>query len=133
LVLIAIQNDREWAKFCHEVLLEPDLPHQPGFESNTIRVAHRDAVDARVGRSLGALDRETATARLRAAQTAFGFVNDLTGLATHPALRRARVDVADGSVDIAATPVLVDGGSRQLGKVPHIGEHTDAIRAEIFG
>jgi itaconate CoA-transferase len=50
LVLISIQNEREWAKFCDEVLLERDLPRQPGFESNTIRVAHREAVDARVGR-----------------------------------------------------------------------------------
>jgi itaconate CoA-transferase len=133
LVLISIQNEREWARFCDEVLQEPDLPQQPGFESNTIRVAHREAVDARVGRSLGSLNRETAAARLRAAQTAFGFVNDLTGLAGHPALRRARVEVPGGTVDIAAAPVLIDGRSRQLGKVPRVGEHTDAIRAEIVG
>jgi crotonobetainyl-CoA:carnitine CoA-transferase CaiB-like acyl-CoA transferase len=133
LVLIAIQNEREWAKFCNEVLLEPDLPRQPGFESNTTRVAHREAVDARVGRSLGALDRETASVRLRAAQTAFGFVNDLSGLAAHPALRRSRVELTDGTADIVAAPVLIDGGNRRLGKVPGIGEHSAAIRAEFAG
>jgi itaconate CoA-transferase len=133
LVLIAIQNEREWAKFCNEVLLEPDLPRQPGFESNTTRVAHREAVDARVGRSLGALDRETASVRLRAAQTAFGFVNDLSGLAAHPALRRSRVELTDGTAEIVAAPVLIDGGNRRLGKVPGIGEHSAAIRAEFAG
>ena len=37
LVLISIQNEREWARFCAEFLGEPDLPGRPGFESNNAR------------------------------------------------------------------------------------------------
>src|ERR1700739_25395 len=36
LVLISIQNEREWAAFCTTFLDAPDLPRQPGFESNNI-------------------------------------------------------------------------------------------------
>ena len=49
-MLISIQNEREWATFCAVFLDAPDLPLQPGFESNTIRVANRAMVDARVAR-----------------------------------------------------------------------------------
>jgi len=38
-VLISIQNEREWVTFCTTFLDAPDLPKQPGFESNNIRVA----------------------------------------------------------------------------------------------
>ena len=34
LVLISIQNEREWAEFCAHFLDEPDLPKRAGFETN---------------------------------------------------------------------------------------------------
>ena len=52
LVLISIQNEREWATFCAAFLDAPDLPKQPGFETNNIRVANRAMVDERVGADL---------------------------------------------------------------------------------
>jgi len=48
LVLISIQNEREWAEFCARFLDEPDLPQREGFETNVIRVANRATVDAHV-------------------------------------------------------------------------------------
>ena len=41
LVLISIQNEREWVEFCAHFLDEPDLPQREGFETNVIRVANR--------------------------------------------------------------------------------------------
>ena len=52
LVLISIQNEREWASFCAGVLGEPDLARAEGFASNNARVANRAAVDLRVGAEL---------------------------------------------------------------------------------
>ena len=63
LVLIAIQNEREWASFCAGVLGEPDLPKRPGFESNTARVDHRAEVDACVARAFRAMSHDTAADR----------------------------------------------------------------------
>ena len=34
LVLISIQNEREWAEFCAAFLDEPDLPQRDGFQTN---------------------------------------------------------------------------------------------------
>ena len=131
LVLISIQNEREWAEFCAKFLDEPDLPKKAGFETNVIRVANRPAVDAHVGATFAKLTRDQAAAKLRAANTAFGFVNDVAAFSHHPALRRVTVDTPGGPVAIAAPPVLLSDGLRDLGPVPAIGAHSEAIRAEF--
>jgi itaconate CoA-transferase len=131
LVLIAIQNEREWATFCAGVLGDPTLSSQPGFESNKARVANREAVDGRIARTLRELTREAAAERLRRANTAYGFVNEVSGLAFHPALRRMSVQTEAGPVSVIAPPPLHDSTPRMLGPVPAVGEHNDAIRTEF--
>jgi crotonobetainyl-CoA:carnitine CoA-transferase CaiB-like acyl-CoA transferase len=88
-------------------------------------------VDLRVGAALVRLSRDEAAARLKAAGTAYGFVNTLADLATHPALVRAEVETSAGPARIVAPPVLIDGEVRALGRVPDIGEHSARIRREF--
>ena len=130
-VLISIQNEREWAGFCTGFMLEPGLPGRPGFTSNEVRVANRPTVDARVAAVFAALTRAEAAARLRAANTAFGFVNGMADFASHPALRRIAVETPGGRVTMAAPPAIATGDARHYGPVPEIGAHTAAIRAEF--
>ena len=63
LVLISIQNEREWTNFCRVVTDDADLPSKPGYESNTIRVANRTHVDGHVGSVFATLGREEAEHR----------------------------------------------------------------------
>jgi crotonobetainyl-CoA:carnitine CoA-transferase CaiB-like acyl-CoA transferase len=131
LVLFSIQNEREWAKFCAGVLEQPDLPTQPGFESNNARVANRAVVDSRVADVFAALTRDQVAARLDAAGTAYGFVNEVADLVGHPALRRVDVATPGGLASIVAPPAIHDGAAPVLGPVPGIGEHDRLIRAEF--
>jgi crotonobetainyl-CoA:carnitine CoA-transferase CaiB-like acyl-CoA transferase len=131
LVLIAIQNEREWAAFCAEFLGEPELPRREGFRGNVERVAHRPMVDAHIGARFARLTRTECAALLAAAKTAFGFVNGVDGLARHPALRRAILQTEKGPVSIAAPPALLSDGPRTLGPVPRLGEHSEAVRREF--
>jgi crotonobetainyl-CoA:carnitine CoA-transferase CaiB-like acyl-CoA transferase len=131
LVLFSIQNEREWAKFCAGVLEAPDLPKQPGYESNTARVANRAEVDARVARLFATLTRQQAAARLDAAGTAYGFVNEVADLVQHPALRRVNVATPGGMASIVAPPAIHDSAVPALGPVPAVGEHDALIRAEF--
>jgi crotonobetainyl-CoA:carnitine CoA-transferase CaiB-like acyl-CoA transferase len=133
LVLISIQNEREWAAFCAGFLGEAALPAQPGWRSNNERVANRAAVDAHVGRAFAGLSRDAAAARLNAAGIAYGFVNGVAELAAHPALRRLRVETPGGPVEVAAPAARLDGASRHYGPVPALGAQTAAIRAEFAG
>lgn len=133
LVLISIQNEREWADFCTHFMLEPDLPKRPGFETNVIRVGNRAEVDGYVERMFLTLTRDEAAARLRTAKTAYGFVNGLPEFSRHPALKRITVDTPAGPVSLAAPPAILSDGPRQYGKVPAVGAHSEAIRAEFAG
>jgi crotonobetainyl-CoA:carnitine CoA-transferase CaiB-like acyl-CoA transferase len=131
LVLISIQNEREWAEFCARFLGEPDLPRRSGFETNVSRVANRGMVDAHIAAAFAKLTRDAAAARLRAANTAYGFVNGMLEFARHPALRRAEVATPNGPVALAAPPVRWTDGERFLGPVPAVGENSEAIRREF--
>lgn len=133
LVLISIQNEREWASFCATFLQDAGITLSPGYENNNARVANRPVVDARVGETFAQLTRDEAAARLRQANTAYGFVNDLAALGQHPALRRVPVDVPGGRAEIVAPPVIRSGEPWPLGPVPTIGQHSTAIRSEFAG
>lgn len=131
LVLISIQNEREWADFCTHFMLEPDLPKRPGFETNVVRVGNRAEVDGYVERMFLTLTRDEAAARLRTAKTAYGFVNGLPEFSRHPALKRITVDTPAGPISLAAPPAILSDGPRAYGPVPAIGAHSDAIRVEF--
>ena len=131
LVLIAIQNEREWAQFCAGFLDEPELPQRPGFDVNVNRVANRPMVDAHIAAMFARLTRSEAAAKLRRANTAYGFVNDVAALSKHPALRRTVVDTPVGPIAVAAPPVVASDGPRVLGPVPAVGEHSELIRGEF--
>ncbi|RZK87688.1 MAG: CoA transferase [Methylobacterium sp.] len=133
-VLISIQNEREWRRFCTEFLGQPDLPGRPGFESNNARVANRPEVDALVATAFASLDRAEASQRLRMAGTAFGFVNGVADLTHHVALRRVTVETERGPASIVAPPAIRDGVRMPpLGPVPTVGQHTASLRSEFTG
>ncbi|MCC6720068.1 MAG: CoA transferase [Acetobacteraceae bacterium] len=133
LVLISIQNEREWADFCTHFMLEPALPQRPGFETNVVRVANRAMVDGYIGEVFMTLTRDEAAARLRVSKTAYGFVNGVAEFAKHPALRRITVATPAGPVAVAAPPAILSDGPRTYGAVPAIGSHTAEIRKEFGG
>jgi crotonobetainyl-CoA:carnitine CoA-transferase CaiB-like acyl-CoA transferase len=130
-LLIAVQNEREWAKFCALFMDEPDLASSEGFESNVSRVAHRARVDGRIAAKFAELSTEQAIARLRAGGTAYGCVNDIAGLARHPALRTVEIATPQGSAVVVAPPVLRSTAARPLGPVPALGQHSETIRTEF--
>jgi itaconate CoA-transferase len=131
LVLISIQNEREWMNFCRVVMAEPDLPQRAEYASNTARVANRAMVDGHVGSVFARMTRDEVAAKLREAGTAYGFVNGVADLAHHPALRRTSVETPNGVASIIAPPAVRDGEAPALGRVPAIGEHSEKIRREF--
>ena len=133
LVLISIQNEREWASLCAGFMCDASVAARPGWGSNSDRVANRAAVDAEVARHFAALTRAEAAARLDAAGIAYGFVNEVADLARHPALRRLAVETPNGVVSVAAPAARFAEGERRYGRVPSLGEHGAAIRAEFAG
>jgi len=121
-LLISIQSEREWVKFCAEFLKDADIPKDPRFATNVARVAHRAATDAMVAATFAGLGDDEARARLIAADTAFASVNDMAGLSRHAHLRRITVATPNGPVSYPAPAPIVVGDDRSYGAVPAIGE-----------
>jgi itaconate CoA-transferase len=79
----------------------------------------------------GAGPRAEVVARLDAAQIAFASVNSVADFAAHPHLRRTSAETEAGAVALPAAPAIIDGEARPFGRVPALGEHTEALRAEF--
>jgi crotonobetainyl-CoA:carnitine CoA-transferase CaiB-like acyl-CoA transferase len=130
-IVISIQNEREWAKLCAEVLSDPELATHPDCKDNVTRVKNRALVDGRVQAVFGALGRDELVVRLRAAGIAYGEVNSVADFSHHPQLRRITVGTPQGEVQLPAPPAQVEGERATLGRVPTIGEHSERIRKEF--
>lgn len=130
-ILISIQNDREWAAFCTEVLEDPTLASRPGWQTNTERVANRNEVDARVSGFFAGLPREVAVAKLEQARIAFGRLSDLDDLVAHPQHRFISVVLNGMEVELLAPGASVPGRTQEYGEIPRRDAHAEKLRAEF--
>ena len=130
-IVIAIQNEREWADFCHKVLLRPDLLEDPRCNDNATRVANRAFVDGAVGDVFRQTSSADMVARLMAAQTAFGNVNSVHDLIEHPQLRTHTMQVHGRPVQIPAPPWNVPWDHGDFPEAPDLDAHGAKIRSEF--
>lgn len=130
-ILISIQNDKEWARLCVQVLDRPDMVDDPRFATNNARNAIRDETNAIVAAVFHAHTWDSITPKLEAAQIAYARVSTVKDLGAHPQVRRTTITAASGDVSVPALAATIDGDVRKLGKVPALGEHTERVRAEF--
>ena len=134
-VLFAIQTQREWHRFCSQVMDAPHLEHDARFATNRDRLANREVLEAMIEARFGSLRRADAIARLEAADIPTGAVNDVPAVVAHPQLG-ARARWTATRVGGAAAPALVpphniSGAPSRMGAVPALGEHTAQVLAEL--
>lgn len=131
-VMFGIQNEREWASFCENVLGQPELTSDPRFSPNSARSANREELARVIGAVLGAMPSAKVLAALDAARIANAQVNDMAGLWAHRQLE-ARGRWREVATQAGPVPALLPPGQRDacMAPVPAPGEHTDAILAEI--
>ncbi|MDB5576299.1 MAG: carnitine dehydratase [Bradyrhizobium sp.] len=131
MIVIAIQNEREWQGLCTIGLGRPDLACDPRFLRNDLRVANRRALDAVLGAIFASLTHDEARHLLRDAKVAFASVNDVADLSVHPHLRRMTVGTPTGAVAMPASPVRWSLGSTTGGSVPSLDVDGAALREEF--
>jgi itaconate CoA-transferase len=134
-VMIAIQNEREWALFCNKVLGAPELEGDPRFDSNAKRSSNRQQLAPFLQQRLAQLGSAELIALLDAASIANASVNTVEGLREHPQLRaRERwTEVASpaGPLPALLPPPLNDAYAPAMGNIPALGEHTEGVLAWI--
>ncbi|MBT9489492.1 MAG: CoA transferase [Rubrivivax sp.] len=134
-VMLGLQNEREWAQFCTTVLQQPALATEPRFTGNARRVAERDALRQIIVDAFAGLSYAQVVQRLEDAQIANAELRDMAGLWQHEQLAaRARwraVDTPAGPVPALLPPGIGADENTRLDAVPALGQHTDAILAEL--
>jgi len=133
-VMLGLQNEREWVSFCDKVLQQPELAKDERFTANFKRVAERTALRQIIVNSFEPLTGTQVVERLELAQIANAQVNTMKDVWAHPQLqargRWTEVGTAAGPVPAMLPPGTWDTGPR-MDPVPALGEHTDAILAEL--
>jgi itaconate CoA-transferase len=134
-VMLGLQNEREWATFCADVLRQPALATDERFASNSRRTAARAELHAIIVAAFAPLTADQVIERLDAAQIANARMNDMHEVWAHPQLaarrRWAEVQTSAGPVRAPLPPGLPLEPPPRMDPVPALGEHTDAILREL--
>jgi crotonobetainyl-CoA:carnitine CoA-transferase CaiB-like acyl-CoA transferase len=134
-VYLAIQNDREWRRFCEAVLEQPDLAGDPRFASNAERVANRELLHDTIAQLFRTLPALELVGRLDAAQIANARMNGMTDFVQHPQLsarhRWRDVDSPAGRIPALVPPATLEGSTPVMGAIPDLGQHSEPILLEF--
>jgi itaconate CoA-transferase len=135
LVMLGLQNEREWQIFCAEVLAQPELVADERFASNARRVAARSELRSIIVETFRALSAEEVTARLEAARIANARLNEVSDLWHHPQLaargRWTEVQTPAGPIPALLPPGIPSDATARMDPVPALGEHTDQVLTEL--
>ena len=134
-VNFAIQNEREWSRFCTDVLHLPALVHNERFATNVQRLKNRAELEALIEQQFARLSVSEVIARLDHAEIANGAVNDVRAVASHTQLaergRWVKVPSPNGMIPALLPPHNLMGAPPHMGAVPALGEHTQQVLAEL--
>jgi itaconate CoA-transferase len=134
-VFLGLQNEREWAVLCRDILGQPELTIDPRFATNSDRVANDAALTAIIEAALQGLTAAEVATRFDAAGIANARLRTPAEFAAHPQLaarnRWRDVGTPGGPVRALLPPVTFSGREAAMGDVPAIGEHTAPILAEL--
>jgi crotonobetainyl-CoA:carnitine CoA-transferase CaiB-like acyl-CoA transferase len=130
-ILFGLQNEREWATFCREVLRRPELAGDERFARNSRRVENRAALTRLVEEAFAGMTAEEVVERMERAGIATGRLNGIEEFWSHPQLEARRrwrtVGTPAGSIEALLPPANIEGVEPVMGDVPALGQHTDAI------
>jgi len=135
IIMLGLQNEREWKVFCDKVLLQADLATDARFASNALRNQNREALRGLIVSAFAALSTDQVEQRLEEAQIANARMNDMAGLWAHPQLK-SRQRWRDVGSPVGMLPALLPPGRNsafdyRMDPIPKVGEHTDAILQEL--
>ena len=134
-VLFAVQTQREWRRFCAQVMDSPALEADPRFATNEDRLANRAELEGIIEGRFRAMARADVIDRLERADIPTGAVNDVPDVVAHPQLtsrgRWRTVTVGGASAQALLPPHNLQGASPRMDAVPALGQHTAEVLGEL--
>jgi itaconate CoA-transferase len=135
MVIIGIQNEREWRNFCLIVLNRADLAEEPHFTGNARRVERRAELSALINAAFSTLTKDEILGRLEQARIANAEMRTMQDFLEHPQLAARRrwrtIDSPTGPLPALLPPATTAGKEPAMKPIPALGMHTEIILAEI--
>ncbi|WP_033282987.1 CaiB/BaiF CoA transferase family protein [Streptomyces sp. NRRL F-525] len=134
-VVLGTTNDREWQRLARELIDRPDLADDPRFRSNAGRVEHRAELEPGISAWCARHDLAEVQDRADAAGIGNSRYNTPSDVIAHPHLqardRWREIDTPSGPVPALLPPPVIAGYDPPMGAIPALGQHTDAVLAEL--
>lgn len=136
-LMIGLQNEREWRAFCEKVLADETLIDDPRFNTNSQRVANRDALQRLIEGRFAERDAAGVMELLEGAGIAFSTMREIGELTEHPQHaqrnRFVNVELPAGNATFAAMlpPVITEAWEYRMDPVPQLGANTAAVLEEL--
>jgi itaconate CoA-transferase len=132
-VFLGIQNEREWVRFCEEVLNSHALAKR--FPANSARLENRAELDGIIEAAFAKLTRAEIVALLDRAGIPNSAMNNTAEAAQHPQLaarhRWAEAPSPVGPIRALIPPHNLCDAPPLMGRVPALGEHTREVLEEL--
>ncbi len=134
-VFLGIQNEREWKRFCEEVLGQEGLAEDERFDTNTRRVENRPSLHEEIEKVFSELSSEEVIEKLEEAEIANARMRTVQGFLDHPQLearnRWREFGSPAGHLRGLLPPANLEGMEPVMNPIPEVGEHSMAILAEL--
>ena len=134
-IIIAVHNKVEWTEFCSRVLQQPALAEDPRFQTNVLRVQHREALTEAIEAVLMHLPSAEVLRRLETASIANARVNSIGEYLQHPQLAARdcwrEIESPSGPIRALVPPVRLQDVEPAMGAVPALGQHSRAILEQL--
>ena len=130
-ILIAIQNDREWVRFCEIVLDDETMVNDARFKTNSDRATNRELTEKIIQDKFITFKREELIEKLEEASVAYGRISDMEQLKNHPQNNFLEIETKNGKVKVLGPGAIHDNFIPEVNKMPELNEHGKKIRAEF--
>ncbi len=130
-VMLGLQNEREWLVFCEKVMRQAELANDERFNTNPKRSERREELKSLIVKAFSTQTAAQVAARLEEVGIANAQVNTMADVWAHEQLkargRWSQVQTTAGEMPALVPPGSWERGAARMDAVPAIGEHTDLI------
>ena len=131
-IIIAVQNEREWERFCEVILSDKKITKNPYFCDNLQRVKNRDKLESKIDEVVKNLNSKEFKLKLKQAQIAFAQVRNTSELKLHAGFRERQLFGSNGKKVNAPISTFEHPPFDSQHKSPILGEHSILIRKEFL-
>jgi itaconate CoA-transferase len=133
-IMLGIQNERERASSCEEVLGDAQLAQNARFKNNSVRTQYRDELKQIIFACFASFFAEEVIDKLDKASIANAKVNSMEDVWNHPQLRArgrwTQVETPNGHISALTPPGFSSASESRMDGVSSLAEHNESILME---